>query len=211
MAEQLRSVARSYFQSGTSPAHDWHHVGRVEANAEQLVEAVEASVDGETVRLAVLLHDIGRGREAAGEVDDHAVWGAKKARRLLAERGVDEDRIDAVCHCIRAHRYSSATEPRSPEAAVVSDADNLDALGAVGLARCFTFGGELGLRMHDPELPPESDDSTAGETQFNHIHKKLLDLPTRMYTDAGRKRAEERAAFIRTFVEQFRAEVTGDR
>lgn len=97
------------------------------------------------------------------------------------------------------------------EAKVLSDADNLDALGAVGLARCFTYGGERGSPIHDPSLPPEADDSAAGATQFNHVHLKLLDLPGRMYTDAGRELAVERAAFVEEFVRRFEREVAGER
>ena len=123
----MRAVARSYFES-VSPAHDWHHVQRVEALAERLLAEHEGDADPETVRLAVLLHDIGRPREDRGVVDDHAEWGAREARRLLEERSVDPLRVDAVCHAVRVHRYSNDHEPGSPEAKLVCDADNLDAL-----------------------------------------------------------------------------------
>ncbi|MEF8871702.1 MAG: HD domain-containing protein [Haloarculaceae archaeon] len=204
--EELRETARTYF--ATSPAHDWHHVQRVETLAERLLEDVDA--DERTVRLAVILHDIGRTREDRGDIDDHATWGAREARSLLAERGVSEERIDAVCHAIRAHRYSSDQEPETLEANVLCDADNLDALGAVGLARSFTYGGERGQAIFDPGLPPAEDDTPGGSTQYNHLHTKILDLPERMYTDAGRELAESRRAFIETFLDRFDREIDGD-
>ncbi|PSP28751.1 phosphohydrolase [Halobacteriales archaeon QH_2_65_14] len=181
--DDIRSTARSYFDEEMSPAHDWHHVQRVEGLAETLLDRYEQA-DGRVVRLAVLLHDVGRARE---------------------------DRGDAVCHAIRVHRYSTDREPETIEAEILCDADNLDALGAVGVARCFTYGGELGTTIHDPHLPPEDDDTPAGETQYNHFHKKILRLPDRMYTDRGRELAADRRAFVETFLDRFDREVAGER
>ena len=206
----IRSTARSYFRAGTSPAHDWHHVERVVTNAECLAEAYP-NVDTEIVSISALFHDIGRAKEDDGEIEDHAEWGAEESARILREHGAPGDVIDAVGHCIRAHRYSNRIEPETLEAKIVSDADNLDALGAVGIARCFTYGGELGSPIHDPSLGPDDDPTDAGETQFNHLHKKLLDLPDRMYTDAGRELAEARTQFIEEFAHRFETEVAGKR
>ncbi|MHB9287454.1 HD domain-containing protein [Halobacteriales archaeon Cl-PHB] len=206
----VRETARSYFADELSPAHDWHHVQRVESLAERLLESYPEA-DGHTVRLAVLLHDVGRSLEDRGEIDDHATWGASEAETILAERDVSRERIDAVCHAIRVHRYSNDREPRTIEAAILCDADNLDALGAVGVARCFTFGGELGKPMHDPDLPPGEDATASGATNYNHFHKKILDLPDRMYTEAGAELAADRAAYVRGFLERFDAEVAGER
>lgn len=207
--DDVRLTARSYFEEGMSPAHDWHHVQRVETIAETLLSHHERA-DGDVVRLAVLLHDIGRAREDRGEIDDHADWGAREARTILERADVDEDRIDAVHHAIRTHRYSNDREPETIEAKLLCDADNLDALGAVGIARCFTYGGELGSPIYDPDLPPKADDTEAGLTQYNHLHKKILRLPDRMYTDAGRRLAEDRRAFVEAFLDRFDRELTGE-
>ena len=207
--EEVRETARSYFDDELSPAHDWHHVERVEALAERLLDEYDGA-DERTVRLAVLLHDIGRAREDRGEIADHATWGAREARSLLAERGVDGERVDAVCHAVQVHRYSSDAEPETLEAEILCDADNLDALGAVGIARCFTYGGERGETIHDPDLPPDADDTAAGATQYNHFHKKILALPERMYTDAGRALAADRRAVVADFLERFEREVDGE-
>ncbi|WP_134671140.1 HD domain-containing protein [Halorussus marinus] len=207
MLDEVRERARPYFQR-VAPAHDWHHVRRVARLTETL--AGEYDVDETVLFAAVWLHDVGRGREDRGEIDDHAEWGAREAAGILSDLGADSETVDAVAHCIRAHRYSNDVDPRTREAELLCDADNLDALGAVGVARCFTYGGELGQPIHDPELPPEADDTAAGATQFNHFHKKILSLPDRMYTDAGRALADERQAFVVAFLDRFEREVAGD-
>lgn len=206
----LRERAETYF-GGLAPTHDWHHVERVVANAETLAARTDRPVDEEVLLAAAWLHDVGRKRESDGEIADHAEWGAAEARRLLAEQGARDETVDAVAHCIRAHRFSNDVEPDSIEAELLSDADNLDAIGAVGLARTFAYAGEHGRTLHDPDLPPEADDSPAGETSFNHVHKKLLRIRDRMYTDAGRELAADRHAFLETFVARFEDEVAGER
>ncbi len=207
----LRKTARGYFAKyEPGPAHDWHHVERVETVADRL--AAGRGIDERVLRAAVLLHDVGRGREDAGVIDDHAEWGAREAREVLAaEERFDEDGIDAVAHCVRAHRYSNDVEPASPEARILSDADNLDALGAIGVARVFAYGGETGTPILDPDLPVEADDSAAGETGTNHLRKKILALPDRMHTDRGREIAGERRTFVVEFAERLEAEAVGDR
>lgn len=208
MIQEIQSIARSYFHEEMSGAHDWHHVQRVEATADRLTTD-HPDADAHSIQLSALLHDIGRAKEDRGDIEDHADWGADESARILREHDATEETIAAVTHCIRAHRYSNDITPETTEAKIVSDADNLDALGAVGIARCFTYGGERGLSIHDPTLPPEEDPSTAGTTQFNHLHKKILDLPNRMYTDAGRELAEERNAFVQEFIARFEKEATG--
>lgn len=204
---QVRPRAKPYFEN-VAPAHDWHHVQRVANLAETL--AAEYDPDGRILFSAVWLHDIGRGREDRGEIEDHAEWGAEEAEGILAEFGAAEHEIRAVQHCIRAHRFSNDVEPETVEAKLLSDADNLDALGAVGIARNFCYGGEYGEPMHDPDLPLDADETRAGATSMNHFHKKILRLPSRMYTDAGRRVADERRAFVETFIDRFEREIDGE-
>jgi|SRR6056297_2042681 len=205
----VRERAASYF-GDVAPAHDWQHVRRVAELAETLAAESDRDVDERTLLAAVWLHDVGRSREDHGEIDDHAEWGAAEAERVLADLGATDDTVAAVQHCVRAHRYSNDVDPETVEARLLCDADNLDALGAVGVARCFTYGGELGQPIHDPDLPVAADDTEAGETQLNHLQKKVLSLRERMYTDPGRAVAEERHAFVESFVERFEREVAGD-
>ncbi|WP_255171751.1 HD domain-containing protein [Natrononativus amylolyticus] len=209
MSDDLRSVARSYFDDRVSPAHDWHHVERVEALAARLA-ADRTDVDDRVLEAAVLLHDIGRAREDAGEIADHAEWGAREARAVLSARGVAAETIDAVCHCVRAHRYSNAVEPRSPAARILCDADNLDAIGAIGLARTFSYGGEHGIPIVSLESAPTESAGALEETTIDHVEEKLLSLRERMYTEEGRALAESRHAFVETYLERLEREVAGD-
>ncbi|ELY46746.1 HD domain-containing protein [Natronorubrum sulfidifaciens] len=212
MLETVRTRARPYFEDAP-PAHDWHHVERVETLAETLLERhpQSASVDDRVVSLAVLLHDIGRNKEDRGEIDDHAIWGGWEAGRILEAVGAAPETIEHVKHCIRAHRYSNEIDPETLEAKLLCDADNLDALGAVGIARAFAHGGTLGSPVYDPDVPVAADDTSAGQTQYNHLRKKILDLPDRMYTDVGRELARTRGRFVRTYLEQFEGELNGKR
>lgn len=207
MKHEVRKRARTYFD-GVSPAHDWHHVERVARLAETFAE--EYDVNDNVLLPAVWLHDIGRAREDRGEISDHAEWGARESGKILSDLDADGETIEAIQHCIRAHRYSNDVEPETREAEILSDADNLDAIGAVGIARLFSYGGELGQPIHDPDLPPEADDSTGGATQFNHLHKKLLSLHDRMYTETGREMAAERHTYVAEFAERLEQEVAGD-
>jgi uncharacterized protein len=207
MIDEVRERARTYFD-GASPCHDWHHVQRVARLAETLVAEYDA--DEEVLFAAIWLHDVGRAKEDRGEIEDHAEWGAAEAARILTDLGAADETVAAVQHCIRAHRYSNDVEPETREAEILCDADNLDAIGAVGIARCFSFGGEHGFTIHDPDLPLEADDSAAGETQLNHVHEKLLSLRDRMYTDAGRELAEDRHEYVAEFAERFEREAAGE-
>ncbi|TYL39808.1 phosphohydrolase [Natronococcus pandeyae] len=209
MLETVRDRARPYFEDAP-PAHDWHHVQRVTALAETLVAEHSEPVDERVVQLAVALHDVGREREDRGEIDDHATWGAREAGQILEDLSAGEQTIERVQHCIRSHRYSNDVDPETLEAEIVSDADNLDALGAVGIARVFAHGSVIGSPIHDPAVPVVDDDTAAGRSQYNHFYKKILDLPDRMYTGAGQELAADRAEFVRDYLERFDAEAAGD-
>jgi uncharacterized protein len=198
MLEAVRDHARPYFDDAP-PAHDWDHVQRVDRLAETLLERHPAHGDERVVRLAVYCHDIGRTKEDRGEIDDHATWGAREAGELLRECGTEDETIERVQHCVRTHRYSNDLEPATLEAKVVRDADDADALGAVGSP------------IHDPATSVTVDDTDAGRTQYNHVHEKLLELPDRMDTDVGRDLAADRVGFVREFLERFDREVAGER
>jgi uncharacterized protein len=220
----IRERAASYFD-GLSPCHDFQHVRRVVATAKRLADETERGVHGpardvdrDVLVAAAWLHDVGRAKESRGEIDCHAEWGASEARDVLRDLGdgddgavgVDDAFLDAVAHCVRAHRFSNDVAPESLEAQLLSDADNLDATGAVGVARAFAYAGEYETTLHDPDLPPSEDGSAAGETAFNHFHKKILHLEDRMYTDAGGALARDRHAYVEDFLDRFEREADGD-
>jgi uncharacterized protein len=200
MLSTLRERTRPFF-ADAAPAHDWHHVERVERLADRLAGDHAADVDRDVLAASVLLHDIGREREAQGAIDDHAGWAAEQTPDLLADL-TDDRTVERVVHCVRAHRYSGSVEPETIEARVLCDADNLDAMGAVGIGRTFAHGGTLGEPMHGSEDPRSGG-------QLAHLRGKIVSLRDRMYTDPGRELAAERHAVVERFVEQFEAELAG--
>jgi uncharacterized protein len=197
--------ARRYYE-GADAIHDFDHVQRVLALAERL--AREEGADLEIVRTATLLHDVARGhgdRLAA----DHAHAGADFARELLA--GHPAEKVEAVAHAIAAHRFRTGPAPQTLEAQVLHDADKLDAIGAIGVARAFAFGGYEGQRLW-ADVPPgysESQDTRHEHTPVHEFQIKLSKIKDRLLTPSARKLAEERHAFMVAFFEQLDREVRG--
>lgn len=206
--QEIEKEAAEFFED-VNPAHDWHHVKRVYRIASRLAE--KEGADEKVVKSASLLHDIGRKKEDQGLIENHAEWGAEEAQRILKDVGFKESSIESVVHCIRSHRYSTTPEPSTLEAKVLSDADNLDALGATGIARTFTYGGEHRSTIADLELPVEKDSNPVGETSLNHLQKKILKLKNRMYTRTGQEIAQERHKFVEEFVERLKDEIRGEK
>ncbi len=193
--------ARELYQ-GTDPAHDFDYVLRVLALAERL--ALAEGADLEIVRPATLLHDAAR-----GEGGDHAQAGAELARRLLA--GHPPEKVEAVAHAIAAHRFRTGPAPQSLEARVLHDADKLDAIGAIGVARAFACGGHEGRRLW-AEVPPDSQESQASAHEHTPVHEylyKLVAIKDRLLTDSARRLAGERHAFMVAFFERLEQEVRG--
>jgi uncharacterized protein len=202
--------AQSYY--GNSDAvHDFDHVLRVLALAECIGQAEDA--DMEIVRAAVLLHDIERAR-ADAEGLDHAALGATQAREVLA--GQPLAKVEAVAHAIAAHRYRTAPKPETLEAQVLFDADKLDAIGAVGVARAFAYGGMNGQRLWVPVESvdaarwQEEGDDPGIHTPVHEFVVKLSKLKDLLFTPTGHVIAEERHAFMVRFFERMDAEVQGE-
>lgn len=191
-----------------SSGHDWWHVWRVWQNALFIAQHEEA--DAFVTELAALLHDIADWKFHDG--DDSA--GPKVARAWLSEQDVDEVTIASVCEIIATLSFKGAgvaTPMKTIEGCIVQDADRLDAIGAVGIARCFAFGGAKGRLMHDPESPPEmhqsfDDYKKKSGPSINHFHEKLLLLKDRMNTATGKQIARQRHEFLESFLNQFKAE-----
>jgi uncharacterized protein len=194
--------------------HDWWHIHRVRAAALRIGAAIGA--DLALVELAALLHDV-----ADPKLDAFPGEG----RGLLAKfldgcglPGAEREQLEDVLARVSFARELEGPDARakSPELMAVQDADRLDALGAVGIARVFAYGGSRGQAMHDPDLPPrEGLDVKAyregRSTSINHFHEKLLKLKERMNTGAGRELAEERHRFMQEFLERFSDEWDGRR
>ncbi len=199
--------------AGDSSGHDWWHIERVRATA--LTIAREERADLFVVELAALLHDVDDWKLAGG---DHTA-GPAAARRWMESQQLPDEMIDHVCRIISELSFKGAgvaTPMTSLEGQCVQDADRLDALGAVGIARTFAYGGHKGQAMHDPEMPPAEHDSFEAYksnvgTTINHFYEKLLLLKDRMNTAAARKLAAGRHAYMEQFLRQFLAEWEGQR
>lgn len=210
LIERTADFIRERLQNDAS-GHDWWHIDRVRRNAVYLAKAEGADV--ELCELAALLHDIADWKFHGG--DECA--GPNAARAWLRSQQVEESMIDRVCDIIAGVTYKGAgveTPMSTREGRCVQDADRLDALGAIGIARAFAFGGHFGRMMYDPDHPPElhadfaAYKSKTGPT-INHFYEKLLLLKDRMQTDTGRRLAAERHQFLETFLRQFFAEWNG--
>lgn len=195
---------------GDSSGHDWWHIYRVWQNAIRLAERERA--DRLVVELAALLHDIADWKFHDG--DDSA--GPKAARTWLESQHVEEAVIAHVCDIIATLSFKGAgvaTPMATLEGQIVQDADRLDAIGAIGIARCFAFGGARGRLMYDPDQPPElhasfADYKKKSGPSLNHFSEKLFLLRDRMNTQAAKELAADRHVFMEEFVARFLAEWT---
>ncbi len=187
-------------------AHDRAHIRRVVRTARQL--AADESADLEVVLPAAWLHDCVALAKDDPARDQASRKAADAAIRFLSDAGYPDEHHDGIRHAIEAHSYSAGIEPQTLEAAVVQDADRLDALGAVGLARCFMVGGSLGSQLYHPGDPfcdtRPPDDSTY---IIDHFYEKLFRLPATMNTAAGQREGERRAQFLQTYLDQLRQEI----
>lgn len=198
--------ARRYYQ-GAESGHDFDHVLRVLALAERIAR-VEGG-DLEVVRAAALLHDLGRAEERASG-RDHAAVAARRAREIL--NGHPQEKVEAVAHAIAAHRFRSGPQPATPEARALFDADKLDAMGAIGVARAFAHAGAHGRRLWVPlEIARAQGDGASEHTPVHEFVVKLSRLREVLTTPTGRAIAEERHALMVAFFARLDAEVRGER
>ena len=202
--------ARRYYE-GADAVHDFDHVLRVLALAERIAQAEGADV--EIVRAAALLHDVGR-EQAEAQGLDHAEFAARRAREILA--GQPSEKVEAVAQAIAAHRFRAGPAPATPEARALFDADKLDAIGAVGVARAFAYGGAHGQRLwaslDDVDVARwETEGDGVDHTPVHEFVVKLSRLKERLFTPTGRAIAEERHAHMAAFYARLDAEVRGEK
>ena len=194
--------------------HDWWHIYRVWKNAQHIAKE-EGGVDMLIVELGALLHDIADSKFHGGDEE----IGPKTAREYLNSLSVDADVVEHVENIVRHISFKGSLKGQkwmSPELEVVQDADRLDAVGAIGIARTFNYGGHKGRALHDPNIKPnlemtkeEYKNSTA--PTLNHFYEKLLLLKDLMNTNTGKVMAEGRHAFMEQYLEQFSAEWEGEK
>ncbi|AKD04782.1 HD domain-containing protein [Pontibacter korlensis] len=214
--EEVISAAANYVQDllkDEGSGHDWWHIFRVWNNAKHIASKEQA--DMHVVELAALLHDIGDHKFHNG---DETV-GPRMARQWLERYKVDEHSIDHICSIIKDLSFKGAgTSSAMPtlEGKIVQDADRLDAIGAIGIARTFAYGGHKSREMYNPDIKPVLHDSfeaykNNSAPTINHFYEKLLLLKDRMHTESAKKLAEQRHQYMEEFLNQFYAEWEGEK
>ena len=192
--------------------HDWWHIYRVWKLAKRIAKMED--VDLFVVELAALLHDIADPKFYDGNED----IGPMVAKEFLRKQKVDQPTINHVIDIIRNMSFKNSlgkVDFQSPEMYVVQDADRLDAIGAIGIARAFNFGGFKGRPLFDPEIRPQSNMSKEEYKKsisptINHFYEKLLLLKDKMNTRTGLQMAEERHEFMEEFLGRFLTEWEGE-
>jgi uncharacterized protein len=192
--------------------HDWFHIERVYKNA--LLIAQEEACDLTVVKLGALLHDIADSKFYDGD----ETIGPKTARLFLEGEKVDEATIAHVVNIIENISFKGGNFEKkfsSKELEIVQDADRLDAIGAIGIARCFNYGGFKNRALYNPAIPPKfgmskEEYKTNDSPTINHFYEKLLLLKDKMNTPTGKKIAEARHRFMENFLSQFYAEWDGE-
>jgi uncharacterized protein len=206
----IREQARAHFSQARG-SHDWDHTLRVRRLCRRIGAAEGA--DLLVVEAAAYLHDIGRAHQdrTDGRLC-HAEKGAAMARGMLDAYALDTRRRDNIIHCIAAHRFRRGDAPRTVEAKVLFDADKLDAIGAVGIARAYQFAGELGARLHSPEVDvTRAPAYSIDDTGYREYVVKLAKIRDRILTATGRRLADERHRFMAVFFDRFMEEYEGER
>ncbi len=208
LTEKFVKVTLSHAEGG----HDWWHIYRVRNLALRI--AGEEKADLLVVELAALLHDIADSKFHDGDEE----LGPRLAGNFLTEMQVDThviNHVDAIIRNMSFHKIFEKKKFNSLELQVVQDADRLDAIGAIGIARTFNYGGHKNFPLYDPNIPPEKHMTkesykNSKTPTINHFYEKLFLLKEMMNTRTGKKMAEERHRFMEIFVERFMKEWDGE-
>lgn len=199
---------------GSEAGHDWSHIERVVRNARTIAAGEKA--DPFVIELAALLHDIADSKFHNGNEE----LGPERSERFLKGLDLPAELVDHVVNIVRNVSFKNELDPSkedrfdSIELQVLKDADRLDAMGAIGVARAFHYGGYKNRALYDPSIKPVEKQSkeqykTSKAPTINHFYEKLLLLKDKMNTQTGRKMAEERHAFMESFLDHFYREWEG--
>ncbi len=198
--------------SDAEGGHDWWHIYRVWKLSKHIAKTED--VDDFVVELGALLHDIADSKFHDGDEDA----GPRKARSFLTSLNIDEAIIVHIENIISNISFKGGNHTqkfRSPELDVIQDADRLDAMGAIGIARTFNYGGYKGRELYNPEISPNlnmtrEEYKNSNAPTLNHFYEKLLLLKDRMNTKAGRTLAEHRHKYMEQFLDEFSKEWDGE-
>jgi len=194
--------------SGLQPSHGWDHVQRVLKNALHIA-STEPDTDLFILEAAAILHDISRKEQDLAEgLLCHAERGSVKAHDFLQKQGLDPEECEKIARCILTHRFRNSHVPETIEEKILYDADKLDSIGAVGIGRAFLFAGEVGARLHNPEVNIlETESYSHEDTAYREYIFKLRKIKDKMLTHEGRRIAEERHHFMEDFFGRLTDEV----
>ena len=224
MEEKHQRIKEIVEEELSCSAHDMEHVMRV-YNLCLYLAKDETDIDIDILKTAALLHDIARVKEDEDDtgMTDHAILGAEMTGNILKNLNYSGEQIEQIKHCILTHRFRSRSEPQTKEAKILFDADKLDILGAIGIARSFMIAGQYGERMYS-DVPIEEyirknlvggkpggrikdiskhASNIEFETKFKHI-------PGRLFTQRAREIAEQKLEYMKEFYENLRREIKGE-
>jgi uncharacterized protein len=192
---------------GRGSAHDFQHIMRVYKNAKLIGQREGADMD--ILLPAVLLHDIVVYPKGSAKSSRSSDDSADLAENILQRLGYSQDKINLISHCIRTHSYSDRLVPTSLEGKILQDADRLDALGAIGIARTFSVGGSEKRTFYNADDPFCRSSRELDDRQWtlDHFQKKLLKLKDLMHTRTAKKIAQQRTKFMMLFIRQMKMEI----
>jgi uncharacterized protein len=208
LVARVREEAGAFFRSARG-SHDRDHTERVYRLCLKIGRKERADLG--ILKLAALLHDIGREEEdrSHGRIC-HGKSGAALAKAILEGHGCDPATVRSVVHCIGTHRFRRGAEPATLEARVLFDADKLDSIGALGIGRAFLFAGEIGARLHDKSVDVrKTKPYTREDTAYREYLVKLRRVRDRMTTREGRRIAADRHRFMAAFFARLNKETDG--
>lgn len=211
--KKAHQLIRSLFE-GEGTGHDWWHILRV-VNMSKKLQSMTPEADAFVVELTALMHDVGDHKFHNGETEHAALL----IQKYLEELEVEQEIIDQIITTVEGLSYKGANVDSSLttiEGQIVQDADRIDAIGAIGVARTFAYGGNKNREIYNPEIQPEMHDSfdaykKSTAPTINHFYEKLLLLKDRMNTEAAKEIAEERHVFMQQYLDQFYAEWEGEK
>ena len=199
--EHLKKFVQDKIKNN-DPAHDFEHIMRVYHNAERICK--HENGNKKLILSAVLLHDIIKAKNHK----DSAFRSAKLSEKILKEHSFSNDEIVVICNAINDHSFSKGKVPSTIEGKILQDADRLDAIGAIGLARVFSFSGSNNRPFYHPK-DPFSENRTANDNKWalDHFYQKLLTLEKKMNTKTGKTLAKKRTKILKNFLKEIKSEI----
>ncbi|TSC95225.1 MAG: uncharacterized protein CEN87_237 [Parcubacteria group bacterium Licking1014_1] len=207
--EKIKEEAKKMLE-GINSCHEWEHTERVYNLAMKMGR--KENVDLEVLGISAILHDIARKEqdELSGKIC-HAERGAILAKQILEKHRFQKEKIENIAHCIETHRYRNDKKPETKEAKILYDADKLDAIGAIGIGRAFSFAGHIGAKIHNKDINlTKTKAYSTDDSAYREYMVKLRHIKDKMLTVEGKRIAEERHNFMEHFFKRLDKEVDGE-